>query len=133
MKTTRFTDEQIIGFLKQAQAGMAIKDICRSGGFSPQTFYKWRSRFGGMVSSDAAKLRDLEAENNKIKKTAGRGAPGHSRAQKRLWGKALAPQVKREAITQMIKTHLLSERRACCLVGLSRDSFRHPPQRDALT
>jgi putative transposase len=68
MKTTRFTDEQIIGFLKQAEAGMSIKDICRSGGFSQPTFYKWRSRFGGMVASDAAKLRDLEAENNKLKK-----------------------------------------------------------------
>ena len=68
MKTTRFTDEQIIGFLKQAEAGMAIKDICCSGGFSQPTFYKWRSRFGGMEASDAAKLRDLEAENNKLKK-----------------------------------------------------------------
>jgi putative transposase len=52
MKTTRFTDEQIIGFLKQAEAGMSIKDICRSGGFSQPTFYKWRSRFGGMEASD---------------------------------------------------------------------------------
>ena len=53
MKTTRFTDEQIIGFLKQAEAGMAIKDICRSG---------------GMEATDAAKLRDLETENNNLKK-----------------------------------------------------------------
>ena len=45
MKTTRFTDEQIIGFLKQAEAGMSIKDICRTGGFSQPTFYKWRSRY----------------------------------------------------------------------------------------
>ena len=47
---------------------MSIKDICRSGGFSQPTFYKWRSRFGCMEASDAAKLRDLEAENNKLKK-----------------------------------------------------------------
>ena len=68
MKKTRFTDEQIIGFLKQAEAGMPIKDICRAGGTSQPTFYKWRSRFGGMEASDAAKLRDLEAENAKLKK-----------------------------------------------------------------
>jgi len=68
MKTTRSTDEQIIGFLKQAEAGMSIKDICRSGDFSQPTFYKWRPRFSGMEASDAAKLRDLEAENNKLKK-----------------------------------------------------------------
>ena len=68
MKQSRFTDEQIIGFLKQADAGMSIKELCRSGGFSQPTFYKWRSRFGGMEPSDAAKLRELEAENNKLKK-----------------------------------------------------------------
>ena len=68
MKTTRFTDEQIIGFLKQAEACMSIKGICRSGGFSQPNFYKWRSRFDGMEASDAAKLRDLEAQNKKLKK-----------------------------------------------------------------
>ena len=68
MKKTRFTDEQIIGFLRQAEAGMPIKDICRTGGFSQPTFYKWRSRFGGMEASDAAKLRELESENAKLKR-----------------------------------------------------------------
>jgi len=68
MKQSRFTDEQIIGFLKQADAGMSVKELFRSGGFSQPTFYKWRSRFGGMEPSDAAKLRELEAENNKLKK-----------------------------------------------------------------
>jgi hypothetical protein len=52
----RFTDEQIIGFLKQADAGMSVKELCRSGGFSQLTFFKWRSRFGGMALSDAAEL-----------------------------------------------------------------------------
>ena len=68
MKQSRFTDEQIIGFLKQADAGMSVKELCRTGAFSQPTFYKWRSRFGGMEPSDAAKLRELEAENNKLKK-----------------------------------------------------------------
>jgi putative transposase len=62
------TDEQIIGFLKQAEAGMSIKELCRSGGFSQSTFYKWRSKFGGMEASDASRLRDLESENTKLKK-----------------------------------------------------------------
>jgi len=68
MKTTRFTDEQIIAFLKQAEAGMSIKELCRSGGFSQPTLYKWRSKFGGMEASDASRLRDLESENTKLKK-----------------------------------------------------------------
>ena len=68
MKKSRFTDEQIVGFLKQAEAGMPIKELCRKGGFSDAAFYKWRAKFGGMDSSDAKRLRELEAENSKLKK-----------------------------------------------------------------
>ena len=68
MKKSRFTEEQIIGFLKQADAGMPIKELCRKGGFSDATFYKWRAKFGGMEVSDARRLKDLESENAKLKK-----------------------------------------------------------------
>ncbi len=68
MKTSRFTEGQIIGFLKQADAGMPVKELCRKGGFSDATFYKWWAKFGGMEASDAKRLKELEGENAKLKK-----------------------------------------------------------------
>jgi putative transposase len=68
MKKSKFTDEQIISFLKQVEAGLPVKELCRKHGFSDVTFYKWRSRFGGMEVSDARRLRELEGENTKLKK-----------------------------------------------------------------
>ena len=68
MRKSKFSEEQIIGFLRQAEAGMPVGEICRKGGFSDATFYKWRSKFGGMEASDAQRLRELEAENAKLKK-----------------------------------------------------------------
>lgn len=68
MKRGRFTEEQIIGILKEHQAGLSAADLCRKHGISDATFYKWRSKYGGMEVSDAKKLKALEAENTKLKK-----------------------------------------------------------------
>ena len=68
MKRSRFTEEQIIGILKDHQAGRTAKELCRKHGVSDATFYKWRSKYGGMEVSDARKLKSLEDENRKLKK-----------------------------------------------------------------
>jgi putative transposase len=68
MKRSKYTDEQIIGAIKQHEAGAKTQDICRKLGISDQTFYKWKSKFGGMDVSDAKRLRALEEENTKLKK-----------------------------------------------------------------
>ncbi len=68
MKRGRFSEEQIIGILKEHQAGMKAVDLCRKHGISDATFYKWRSKYGGMEVSEAKRLRELEAENAKLKK-----------------------------------------------------------------
>lgn len=64
----RFSEEKIIGFLREAEAGMPVKDLCRRHGFSEASFYLWRSKFGGMGVSDAKRLKELEAENARLKK-----------------------------------------------------------------
>ncbi|WP_425342779.1 IS3 family transposase [Piscinibacter koreensis] len=133
MRKSKYSEEQIIGFLKQAEAGMPVAEICRKGGFSDATFYKWRSKFGGMEVPDAQRLRELEGENAKLKKLLAEAHLDMHALKSVPRGKALAPQAKREAITRMVSEHHLSERRACRLVGLSRDSYRHPPEPDAAT
>jgi len=64
----RFTEEQIIGFLRQAEAGLPVKELCRRHGFSEASYYLWRSKLSGMTVSDAKRLRALEAENARLKK-----------------------------------------------------------------
>ncbi len=64
----RFSEEQIIGFLKEAEAGVPVKELARKHGFSDASFYLWRNKFGGMDVPDAKRLKSLETENARLKK-----------------------------------------------------------------
>ncbi len=64
----RFTEEQIIGFIKEAEAGLAVDALCRKHGFGNSTFYKWKAKFGGMDVSEARRLKTLEDENGRLKR-----------------------------------------------------------------
>ena len=68
MKRSRFSEEQIIAVLKEQEAGMLTADVCRRQGISSATFYKWKSKYGGLEVSDARRLRQLEQENARLKK-----------------------------------------------------------------
>ena len=68
MRRSRFSEEQIIGILKEHSAGISAAELCRKHGISDATFYKWRSKYGGMEVSDAKRLKSLEEENRRLKK-----------------------------------------------------------------
>ncbi|MEI6002002.1 transposase [Paraburkholderia bengalensis] len=121
MKKSRFSEEQIIGVPKEADAGMKVADLCRKHGISDATFYNWRSRYGGMDISEARRLRQLEEENQRLKRLV----------EGRSWKKVSSPAQRREVVQQVIEQHDYSERRACALVGLNRRTFRRPVSPDA--
>jgi len=79
MKRARFSEEQIIGILKAAEAAGNIRDVCREHNITEQTFYRWRRKYGGLEVSEAKKLKDLERENAELKRMPsreGRAGPG---------------------------------------------------------
>ena len=68
MKRSRFSETQIVGILKEADAGIQVKEICRKYGISDQTYYNWKKKYGGLEVSDVRRLRELESENAKLKR-----------------------------------------------------------------
>ena len=68
MRTSKFTESQIVSILKQADAGVPVKDLCRQAGISTATYYQWKSKYGGLEASEPRRVKELEAENAKLKR-----------------------------------------------------------------
>lgn len=68
MKKSRFTETQIVSTLKEAEAGLAVNEVCRKHGISSATYYKWKSKYGGLEASDLKRIKELEAENARLKR-----------------------------------------------------------------
>jgi putative transposase len=68
MKGSRFSETQIISILNEAEAGMLVKDVCRKHGISDATYYKWKSKYGGMAASDLKRMKEMEAELSRLKR-----------------------------------------------------------------
>ncbi|MFD1768070.1 IS3 family transposase [Sphingorhabdus buctiana] len=130
MKRTRFSEEQIIGVLKEAEAGAKTADLARRHGVSEATIYNWKSKYGGMEVSDARRLKELESENAKLKRLLADAMLDQAALKDLLGKKVLTPAAKREAVAHLQACHGMSERRACRVIDADRKSVRYRSARD---
>ncbi|MEP4258361.1 MAG: IS3 family transposase [Rhizobiaceae bacterium] len=125
MRQSRFSDEQIIGMIKEQEAGMPTADVCRKHGISTASFYKYKAKFGGMEVSDARKLKALEDENSKLKKLLAEQMLDNAMLKDVASPKVVTPAAKREAVAHVCKEHGVSQRRACNVLQIDRSSVRY--------
>ena len=124
MKRSRFSEEQIIGILKEHAAGLSASELCRKYGISDATFYTWRKKFGGIEVSDAKKLRALEEENRRLKRLLAESVLDNATL-KEMLSKTSDAGSRREAVNWAISQKSYSQRRACGLVGIDPRVYRY--------
>ncbi|RAI37025.1 hypothetical protein CH340_01250 [Rhodoplanes serenus] len=125
MRKSRFSEEQIVGILKEHQAGIAVADLCRKYGISDATFYTWRSRFSGMEVSNAKRLKALEEENRKLKKLLAEAVLDAGRRCARRSEKTSDARSAAKAVGWAME-----EKGACGLFGLAPKTFRYVGRRE---
>ncbi|WP_156360081.1 IS3 family transposase [Sphingomonas sp. Leaf10] len=125
MKRKQFSEEQIIGILKEAEAGAVVTELCRKDGVSSATYYAWKAKFGGLEVSEAKRLRALEDENARLKRLLADTMLDNAGLKDLLFKKMVAPAAKRQAVAHLQATLGMSERRACAVVGADRTSMRY--------
>ncbi|WP_117352367.1 IS3 family transposase [Blastomonas fulva] len=130
MKRMRFSEEQIIGVLKEAEAGAKTADLARRHGVSEATIYNWKAKYGGMEVSEARRLRELESENAKLKRLLADAMLDNVALKDLLFKKVVTPAAKREAAAHLQACHGMSERRACRVIDADRKSVRYRSIRD---
>ena len=128
MRRSRFSEEQIIGILREQEAGIAVKDLCRKHGVSSPTFYKWKAKFGAMGVSEARKLRTLEEENGRLKRLLA-DAMLDKAALKDLLEKRGDARRASGGCGASAVPYEMSERRACRVLGVDRSSVRYEAAR----
>ena len=125
MSRKRFSEEQIIKALKSNEAGMKVVDICRKLGIAEQTFYRWRRKYNGMEVSDAKRLKELEAENSKLRKLLAESVAKRETLEKVLSKKVVKPAQRKQIVKDLVSAGRHSERTACALASISRIAYRY--------
>ncbi|WP_336064789.1 MULTISPECIES: IS3 family transposase [Marinobacter] len=125
MKRSRYTEEQIAFALKQAELGTPVPEVCRKMGISDATFYTWRKKYGGLGPSELKRLKQLEEENQRLKKLVADLSLDKTMLQDVVGKKALRPPRKRQLVADLQKRYRVSERQACAVLQFSRASCRY--------
>lgn len=130
MEKTRFTEAQIVAALKKQESGIPVKEICRALTVSDVTFYKLKSKYGGLVASDVRRLKDLEEENSHLKRMFAELSMDHSILKDVVSKKRLGPCKQRELTESIVKDYDISVSRACKLTSLPRKMYYYKSQKD---
>ncbi|WP_284219557.1 IS3 family transposase, partial [Agaribacter marinus] len=122
---SKFSESQIMAILKQNEGGVSVPDLCREHGMSSAQFYNWRSKYSGMDASMMKRMKELEAENKRLKKMYAEECIKADIRQEIIEGKPLKPFVKREMAIELVKQRQFSIRMACECVGISQSGYRY--------
>ena len=129
MKKTRFIETQIVSILKQQEAGIPTKEICREHGISEATFYNWKSKYDGTEASDIKRFKDLEEENARLKRMHA-NLSLDSQILKDLFTKKLGPATKRQMTQELVEEQGISVSGACRIVSFPRSQFYNSSRKD---
>jgi putative transposase len=127
----RFTEEQIIGLLREQEGGSSVKEVTRRHGISEQSFYRWKAKYGGMGISDARRPEGARGGERKAGEASGRGAPGQRGFEGRAQPKVVRPAGTCAVVAHLVQAHGLSLRRACWLAELTLSTWQYAPRRQA--
>nr|WP_245649054.1 IS3 family transposase [Magnetovibrio blakemorei] len=128
MKNSRYSDSQIIAILKQAEAGTPVPELCREHGMSSASFYKWRAKYGGMDASLMSRMKELEAENARLKKMYAEVQLQNDVIKEAMGKKVVRPSRRREMAKDFVCKGRLTIRSACEVFMISETCYRYQPK-----